>query len=164
MVQISTQVTMDGDLSDLDTLIRNAEKIGGHVEVGWLGNKTHIGGGGGKRTITQADLAAIHVYGAPSRNIPARDPLTPAIEQNQDKYRTMIENSVLPILEGNMGVGMMWQLIGMAAQTDIQDYMVNGKFAPLKPKTIKRKGSSKPLIDTGQLRQGVTYIVVKDSS
>lgn len=159
MVSIKADIQIDDDGS-LDRFIKNAEKIGGHVEVGWLGNKTHIGGGGGKRTITQADLAAIHIYGA--KHIPKRDPLTPAIEQNQDKYRNMIERSVVPILEGRMDIGSLWQFIGMEAQADIQQYMVNGKFAPLNPKTIKRKGSSKPLIDTGQLRQGVTYIVVKD--
>jgi hypothetical protein len=48
----------------------------------------------------------------------------------------------------------------MQAAADVQAYMVNGKFAPLKAKTIKRKGSSKPLIDTGQLRQSITYRVV----
>lgn len=159
MVNIKADVQIDDDGS-LDRFIKNAEKIGGHVEVGWLGSKTHIGGSGGKRTITQADLAAIHIYG--TQHIPARDPLTPAIEQNQDKYRGMIENAVVPILNGAMDIGSLWQFIGMKAQADIQQYMVNGKFAPLNPKTIKRKGSSKPLIDTGQLRQGVTYIVVKD--
>ncbi|WP_252715295.1 hypothetical protein [Acinetobacter junii] len=52
------------------------------------------------------------------------------------------------------------QILGMQAAADVQMYMVNGKFAPLKAKTIKRKGSSKPLIDTGQLRQSITYKVV----
>lgn len=37
--------------------------------------------------------------------------------------------------------------------------MSNGKaWAPLKPSTIKRKGSSKPLIDTGQLRNSIVVI------
>lgn len=159
MVSIKANVQINDDGS-LDRFIKNAEKIGGHVEVGWLGNKTHISGGGGKRSITMADLAAIHIYG--TKRIPVRDPLTPAIEQNQDKYREMIQQSVIPILDGKMDIASLWQFIGMEAQADIQQYMVNGKFAPLNPKTIKRKGSSKPLIDTGQFRQGVTYIVVKD--
>lgn len=160
MVQINSSVRVTGDKDLLDRFIRNAEKIGGHVEVGWLGNKTHIGGGGGKRSITQADLAAIHIYG--TKHIPQRDPVTPAIEQNQNKYLNLVERSVLPILDGAMDIGSLWQFIGMEAQADIQQYMVNGKFAPLNSKTVKRKGSSKPLIDSGQLRQGATYIVVKD--
>lgn len=161
MVSIKADVQIDDDGS-LDRFIKNAEKIGGHVEVGWLGSKTHIGGGGGKRSITMADLAAIHIYGAPSKKIKKRDPLTLAIMENQDKYRNMIESRVVSILNGSMDIGTLWQFIGMEAQADIQRYMVNGKFAPLSLKTVKRKGSSKPLIDTGQLRQGVTYIVVKD--
>lgn len=160
MIKTSLTTTLTGDDDQLDRFIRNAEKVGGHVEVGWLGSKTHIGGGGGKRSITMADLAAIHVYG--TEHIPKRDPITPVIEENQSKYRGYIANSVVSILEGSMEIESMWQLIGIEAQADIQQYMVNGKFAPLNPKTIKRKGSSKPLIDTGQLRQGVTYVVVKD--
>jgi len=63
-------------------------------------------------------LAAIHIYG--TDHIPARDPLTPAIEQNQDKYRNMIERSVVPILEGAMDISSLWQFIGLEAQADIQ--------------------------------------------
>ena len=59
MVTIKTSIDVSDDGS-LDRFIKNAEKIGGHVEVGWLGNKNHISKGGGKRTITMADLAAIH--------------------------------------------------------------------------------------------------------
>jgi hypothetical protein len=34
-----------------------------------------------------------------------------------------------------------------------------GKWASLKPKTIKRKGSSKVLVDTAILKNSITYIV-----
>ena len=33
----------------------------------------------------------------------------------------------------------------------IQDKIRSGDFKPLKPETIRRKGSSKPLIDKGQM-------------
>lgn len=162
MVSYKSEFEINDDGS-LQKFIENAEKLAGHVEVGVLGDKTHIGGGGGKRHINMADLAAIHVFGVPSQNIPKRDFVTPVIEQNQDKYIGYIEQKVIPILQGDVSMQEVWQFIGMEAKADIQNYMVNGKFAPLSPKTIKRKGSSKPLIDTGQLRQAVSYIVVKGS-
>ena len=39
--------------------------------------------------------------------------------------------------------------------------IVNGGFEPNKESTVKRKGSSKPLIDTGTMRNAVSYEVVK---
>lgn len=35
-------------------------------------------------------------------------------------------------------------------------------WPPLKPETVKRKGSSKPLIDTGRLRNSITHKVEGD--
>lgn len=38
------------------------------------------------------------------------------------------------------------------------------EWPPLKPETIKRKGSSKPLIDTGRLRNSITHKVEEDKA
>jgi hypothetical protein len=35
----------------------------------------------------------------------------------------------------------------------------SGDFAPLAPSTVKAKGSSRPLIDSGQLNQSITWVV-----
>ncbi|MEX5438896.1 hypothetical protein WCE01_01765 [Acinetobacter indicus] len=158
MVSINSSVNIDDDGS-LDRFIKNAEKMGGHVEVGWLASQTHIGRGGGKRSITMADLAAIHYHGVPSKNIPKRDVVTPALEQNQEKYFGFIERSIPALMDGSMDLRTMWEYLGMEGMADIQKQMVTARLAPLHPRTIKRKGSSRPLIDSGQLRQGVTYIV-----
>lgn len=38
------------------------------------------------------------------------------------------------------------------------------EWPPLKPETIRRKGSSKPLIDTGRLRNSITHKVEGDKA
>ena len=43
----------------------------------------------------------------------------------------------------------------------VQHQMVEGEFVPNAPSTIRKKGSDKPLIDTGQLRQGVSYKICR---
>ena len=43
----------------------------------------------------------------------------------------------------------------------MQHQMVEGEFVPNAPSTIRKKGSDKPLIDTGQLRQGVSYKICR---
>jgi hypothetical protein len=54
-----------------------------------------------------------------------------------------------------MALGQMGNFLVGAVRKQIR----NGHFVPLKPATIRRKGSSKPLIDTGQMMNGVTYVV-----
>ena len=46
----------------------------------------------------------------------------------------------------------------------VKDKIVNGPFVPNSPATIKRKGSSRPLIDTGHLRQSVRYRIRQKGS
>ena len=43
----------------------------------------------------------------------------------------------------------------------VQKEIVDGSFEPNAESTIKKKGSDKPLIDTGTMRQSVTYVVRK---
>ncbi|ENW78661.1 hypothetical protein F909_03623 [Acinetobacter sp. ANC 3929] len=144
-------------------LVSQATKLTGHAEVGVFGGKPHITDlkQGGKRSIDMPDLAAIHEYGAPGRNIPERSFFRASLQLNQSKYGQYLMGQIKPMLLGKSTMAATWQFLGQEAQADVQTYMINGKFVPLKPKTIKRKGSSKPLIDTGQLRQRVSYRVVK---
>jgi hypothetical protein len=51
------------------------------------------------------------------------------------------------------------KLIGMRVVGDIQDRISDGIPPPNSPITIARKGSSKPLIDSGQLRQSISFEV-----
>lgn len=46
----------------------------------------------------------------------------------------------------------------------VKDKIVNGPFVPNSPATIKRKGSSRPLIDTGHLRQSIRYRIRQKGS
>ena len=123
------------------------------VEVGYFGNQTHSG----KRPITMKTLASFHEYG--TRKMPARPFIRPALKQNRMKYLKLAGKQITPCILGRQTTSNVWHLLGAEAVKDVQDYMINGTFAPLKPATIKRKGSSKPLIDTGQLRQSITYKV-----
>jgi phage gpG-like protein len=140
---------------------KQANIFTGKVSIGVFGGAHSITSkSGGKRSITMPDLAAIHEYGAPSRKIPERSFLRASITLNQGKYGKYLLGEVKDLLLLRTTPTKIKQVLGMQAAADVQMFMVNGKFAPLKAKTIKRKGSSKPLIDTGQLRQSITYRVV----
>lgn len=152
MIIVST-VTRDNGLFDR---IRNtARRYSAKVEVGYFGNGQHTG----KRPITLGNLARIHEHG--TRHTPKRPFVAPALAKNRGKYLKLAGESFIPIVRGKKTTNQLWQLVGQEAVKDVQDYMVTATFTSLSPKTIKQKGSSKPLIDTGQLRQSITYRVKK---
>jgi len=53
------------------------------------------------------------------------------------------------------------RIVGAFLEGQIKQTITRGRaeWPPLSPETIKRKGSSKPLIDTGKLRNSVTHKV-----
>ena len=49
--------------------------------------------------------------------------------------------------------------LGLFQKDLMQNEIITGDFVPNAPSTIRRKGSSKPLIDTGRMRQAVNYVI-----
>ena len=112
-------------------------------------------------------IAAVHEFGGTIKvknhhiKIPARPFLVPALKQNRNKYGRILSSKASAILLGRMSIRQALELVGMAAEADVKAYIRNGTFTPLAAATIRRKKSSKPLIDTGQLRQSIRYQVVR---
>ena len=52
---------------------------------------------------------------------------------------------------------------GLIAQNVVRDWFTNPKnhWAPNAPSTIARKGSDRPLIEWGELRKSLTYVLEK---
>ena len=116
-------------------------------------NGMHEGG------INMATLLAIHVLGAPSRGIPQRDPLRPPLIANAQRYTDLMAQGIKNALANGTDPKLVYEKIGIVATNDVYDYFVTGNFKPLNQKTIDRKGSSKPLIDTEELRGAISYEV-----
>ena len=124
------------------------------VEVGYFANQ---GNHAGRRPITLGNLAAIHEHG--TSRIPARPFVAPSLRKNRGKYLKLAGKQITPVILGRRTTTSVWHMLGQEEVKDVQSYMITASFVPLSPKTIKAKGLSKPLIDTGQLRQSVTYRV-----
>lgn len=118
-------------------------------------NVAHSGG------ITNAELLFIHQNGSPARNIPARPVLTKPLDdaENVERLHGLYKNAIKLAMLGEVDSAKnIYEKIGMKAQVMVQKEF--GKIGPpLKPATIKAKGSSATLIDTGALRQAITYVV-----
>ena len=107
----------------------------------------------GSDNFNLASLAAVLEFG--NERIPSRPFLRQTLAENQEKYIALF----VKLFESGVSIEQIYEQIALIAQGDVQQNIVNGKWTANAPSTIKRKKSSKPLIDTGKLRQSVRGIV-----
>lgn len=117
--------------------------------------------------INNAALMYIHEFGAPEANIPPRPVVYPAIRSIQKEVTALLKKIAKLALEGRPEqVQKGFHALGILAQNALRARITDGPFEPLKPSTIAarrargRKGD-RPLIDTGQLRRALTYVIRK---
>ncbi|HDR0997899.1 hypothetical protein K7G92_000663 [Pasteurella canis] len=104
-------------------------------------------------SFNMASLAAVLEFG--NDHIPERPFLRQTLNDNREKYVSMFVN----LFKKGVEPEKIYEQLALIAQADVQENIVRGNWVPNNPKTIKRKGSSKPLIDTGKLRQSIKGVV-----
>lgn len=104
------------------------------------------------------DRAIWNHYGT-SRGIPSRPFLLNAIRKNRSKYLEAMKTAGAKILRGEATLEQTMRKLGILAQGDIQQEITDLRDPPNAPATIAAKGSSNPLIDTGEMRSKVTWQV-----
>lgn len=137
--------------------IRKLATLGPVVDVGFLGVKGSALHRQSRQSIAQ--IASYHEYG--TKHIPKRSMIFKWVEQRK---KQIVDASVLiagQIVEKRISARQGIGKLGAFAQGDIQARMSEGIPPPLSEVTIKRKGSSTPLIDTGQMRASVSYRVIR---
>lgn len=107
----------------------------------------------GSDSFNLASLAAVLEFG--NERIPTRPFLRQTLAENQKKYIELFAE----LINRGLSIEQAYNQIALIAQGDVQQNIVNGDWAANAESTIKRKGSSKPLIDTGKMRQSVRGIV-----
>lgn len=133
--------------------------------------------------MTNATLGYIHEYGSPANNIPARPFLIPGVKDAREDTEKRLKKAAQMALDGNLGgVDAQLSMAGQEARDSVKAKINSGDFIPLADATLRararrgRKGAAaelasrragnspgtdlaKPLIDTGQLRNSITYVV-----
>lgn len=115
-------------------------------------------------SVTNAELLYIHTNGSPINNIPPRPVIGPAIKNDAQRLNKMFEKATDYLLQAEYDkADRQLETIGIRAQNICRKWFVNPNngWAPNSPATIAAKGSDKPLIDTGELRKSITYVVKK---
>jgi phage gpG-like protein len=115
--------------------------------------------------INNAALAFIHNGGSPQNNIPARPFMEPGVKAVQDQLADEAIKGARAALDGSKGAGYKaLTRMGLLAQAAIRKKITDGPFEALADRTIearKRRGrkGTKPLIDTGQLRNSINFVI-----
>lgn len=123
----------------------------------------------GEDEVTNSELLFIHTKGSPINNIPARPVIEPAIEDDSERLSKMLKDAANSAMDGNEEDAIKkLRLTGIRGQNVSRAWFTNPKnnWPPNVPsvENAKRaKGSTdpKPLIDTGELRKSITYVIEK---
>lgn len=91
--------------------------------------------------------------------IPERPFMRNTMRDQANAYRNSLKLAAKAVLNGTLSLLTVMQRLGIKAVGDIQTEITALNSPPNSPTTIALKGSSNPLIDTGEMRQAVTYKV-----
>lgn len=132
------------------------------VRVGIMGEKVSRRPEPGTQTPTNAEVGALHEFGSPGR-VPQRSFLRMPLRMKSKAILAQMAIGGEKLLrDGKMKL--LLKNLGLACENAVDDAFASGgfgKWAALKPMTVKRKGSSAILIDTRQLRASIASKVVE---
>lgn len=108
--------------------------------------------------VDMCDIAAFNELG--TINSPSRPFLRKSVDENQDKINAFLQGTKQDLLSGKPAESVLKE-IGIFQKDLIQEKITEGSYVPNAASTIRKKGSDKPLIDSGKMRQSVNYVIKK---
>jgi hypothetical protein len=125
----------------------------GTLECGFLEDATYPDG------TSVATVAAMNEFGVPAHNQPPRPFFRDMIAAKSPDWGVTMG----ALLKANDGDGnKVLALMGDGIAGQLRDSIVALTSPPLSPTTVARKGSSKPLVNTGVMLQSVDYRVIDE--
>lgn len=122
------------------------------------GGTRYVIRGGEAVFVSNSFVGPVHGVTEPHKiNIPERSFIRTGIRNGQGEQVKLNRRNLKKIVHGQMTVDQGLGQLGLMAVKQVQKTIQDGDFTPLRPETIRRKKSSKPLQDTGQLRKGIHY-------
>lgn len=107
------------------------------------------------------DVAAWNELG--TVNMPSRPFLRKSVDENEGKINSFLQSKMKDLVRG-VSAEQVLKEIGIFQKDLIQEKITEGSFAPNAESTVRQKGGSKPLIDSGRMRQSVNYVIQKKGS
>ena len=143
-------------LEGLEKLDKELKYLQAHaVKVGVLWS-----GGSLKSNTDVQEYAIFNEYG--TSKIPARPffRLSVGTDKAQNEIKEYIKKQVEQVIQGGMTGQQAYENLGTFVVQKIKKTIMSGNFAALNPQTVKKKGHSKPLMDTHSLFHSIDYEIV----
>jgi hypothetical protein len=107
--------------------------------------------------LTVVEIAAIHEFGF--GNVPERSMIRAWVDQNGPAIKRLMNQLADQVIKGEINIKTAMDRFGIWAVGQIQLRIADGIEPKLADSTIAHKGSSVPLINTGQMRSAITHLV-----
>jgi len=121
---------------------------GGSVKVGFLSGANYPDG------TPVALIASLQDFGAPAAGIPPRPFFRNMIAAKSGEWAEAVR---LNLVDTNYDVDKTLARVGEGIAGQLRQSIVDTNEPPLKPATVRRKGFSKPLVDTAHMLQSVDF-------
>ena len=109
---------------------------------------------------SKADLVEIALYNElGTSTIPSRPFLAQTVQMHEEEIKEMAATEVSQALLGEKDSQQAFEVIGEDVRKKVQNRIDEGQFVPNAPATIRRKGHDHPLIDTGTMRDSISYTI-----
>lgn len=108
-----------------------------------------------------AQIAYIMEKGSAVNNIPARPFMHQTRERNEKRVLGLSKKLLKNLSNGSTSAIDAIKKLGASYEGAMKRIFIEGTFAPNAPATVRRKKSSRPLIDTSLLRQSIKFKVAK---
>ena len=130
------------------------------AEIDHPGGTSYVIGEGGKARFVKAGTPGIVGVTKPHKIIiPERSFMRSTLKKKKKEIIALQKKLLVKIRKGELSVNDALGLIGEFTAAAMSQRLVNLKSPANKPATIKKKGSSNPLVDTGQTKNSITYEV-----
>lgn len=106
-----------------------------------------------------AVIGAVQEFGSADGHIPERSFLRVPLRSNQELFAKIWKNQIPLVIDGTITMMQLFDQLGARAVGVSQQAISAGINPPNAPSTIRQKGSSTTLVDTGRMRQAVTYVI-----
>ena len=108
-----------------------------------------------------AQIAYIMEKGSAVNNIPARPFMHQTRERNEKRVLGLSKKLLKNLSNGSITAMDAIKKLGVTYEGAMKRIFIEGSFAPNALSTIRKKKSSRPLIDTSLLRQSIKFKVAK---
>lgn len=141
----ASQIKTDAIKKKIEAQLNSKLKL----EIGFFETAKYTSG------VQVAQVAFWNEYGTVTA--PPRPFFRNAIEENKKEWLDLFKRTQIKTKD----IAKSLNIVGTVAKDDVSDSIVNLSSPPNNNKTIGAKGSSNPLIDTGVMKNSVTYKISK---